>query len=322
MKLRSEIEIKPFEREIDYSSRLFMIGSCFAASIGERMLRAKFGVAVNPTGTLFNPLSICATLDRLHRGEGISAEQMQEGDLGWYHYDFHSSLNGESREVAVVRINEAITESGERLRAADCVVITLGTAWVYERDGELVANCHKEPARNFTRRRVSVDEIAERLIETIDGALCDKRVLFTISPIRHLKDGLVENSLSKATLRMAVERVVEARGERVDYFPSFEIMMDDLRDYRFYADDLTHPSQMAVEYIWERFTQAAISPAAREVMQRVERVVRAAEHRPINPRSEAHRRHCEAQLKAIEQIEGVDFEKESRYFSEQLKINL
>lgn len=324
MKLRTEIDIKPYERGIGYSDRLFMIGSCFAQNIGERAVRAKFSATVNPTGTLFNPLSICDTIERLYDTRLVEEAELHEGDQGWYHYDFHSSLNCDSRRATAASINRAIVEGGEALRAASSVVITLGTAWVYSRDGEMgavVANCHKEPARNFTRRRATAHEIAERLTEVIDRCLAGRHIIVTISPIRHLADGLAENSLSKATLRLAVEMVLSQRAE-VRYFPSYEIMMDDLRDYRFYCDDMTHPTPLAVEYIWDRFCEAALSDRARELMPRVMKVVRAAEHRALNPRSEAHRAHCEAQLRAIDQLGEVDFSKESAYFCEQLEINL
>ncbi len=323
MKLRTEIDVKPFERSIDYSDGIFMIGSCFAQNIGERIKRAKFHATINPSGVLFNPLSICNTLQRLWQRHLIESSELEEEDWGWHHFDFHSSLSAPTREATCKRINDSIESASVALREASCVVITLGTAWVYEsvESGRVVANCHKKPACRFLRRRASVEEIAEQLKWVIDGPLRGKHIILTISPIRHVADGLSENSLSKATLRLAVDQILSSC-EGVDYFPSYEILMDDLRDYRFYAADLVHPSELAVDYIWDIFTQTALSERSKELMQRVLRVVKAAEHRPLNPSCEAHRKLCETQLRAIAELKGVDLSEESRYFCEQLEINL
>ncbi len=323
MKLRTEIDLKPFERRIDYTDRLFMMGSCFAQNIGERVIRAKFRAVANPTGVLFNPLSIAQTLERLHTQRFVTAAELREAEWGYFHFDFHSSLSGATREATLEQINAAIVSGGEALREADCVVLTLGTAWVYEEaeSGRVVANCHKQPQRVFRRRRASVAQIVEALSEALRSSLKDKHIILTISPIRHVADGLEENSLSKATLRLAVEQIVGAH-ENVHYFPSYEIMMDDLRDYRFYASDMVHPSAVAVDYIWEIFTQTALSAEAQQLMPQVLRVVRAAEHRAQNPTSEAHRRHCKAQLRAIAELPQLDWSEESRYFCGQLEKKL
>lgn len=323
MKFRTEIDIDRWGRAIGYGDRLFMIGSCFAQSIGEALVRSKFRTAINPMGVLFNPLSVCGAIRRLSAQRHIEMSELREGALGWYHYDFHSSLNGATREEAFDNINEAIDRGGEALRRADWVVVTLGTAWVYHlvESGRVVGNCHREPARNFERRRLSVDAIVEELSAVIEGELSGKRVVLTLSPIRHVADGLAENSLSKATLRLAIEALREAFADRVAYFPAYEIMMDDLRDYRFYASDMVHPSPMAVEYIYGRFCEVAIADEAKALMPSVMRVVKAVEHRPTSPHSEAHRQLCQAQLRAIEQLPEVDFGEEIAYFDGQLKIN-
>lgn len=323
MKLRTEIEITPFNEKIDYTSRIFTIGSCFAQRIGDEMARAKFPTTTNPTGTLFNPMSVCGAIDRLARREFVAADELREGASGWYHFDFHSSFSAPTKEETLKRINHAIEVGHEAIQSADWVVITLGTAWVYRRveGGALVANCHKLQARNFRRERVFVEEVAVRLCETIDKYLVGKNIIFTVSPIRHIADGLSENSLSKATLRLAIDSVVQ-RYENVSYFPSYEIVIDDLRDYRFYAQDMVHPSDLAVEYIWDLFCDAALSQRAMELMPRVQRVIKAMEHRPINPSSDAHKSFCRAQLKAISELSQIDMSEENQYFSEQLKINL
>ncbi len=327
MKLRTEIDIEQFNEKIDYSSRIFTIGSCFAQRIGAAMSRAKFRSTVNPTGTLFNPMSVCSSIERLSTKRFVAEEELREGDLGWYHLDFHSSLSAPTKHQTLQQINHAIERGHEAIRSADWVVITLGTSWVYRsiESGELVANCHKLPARYFRRERISVAEIVERLSKTIDNHLNNKNVILTVSPIRHIADGLSENSLSKATLRLAIDEL-EHTYNNIVYFPSYEILIDDLRDYRFYAQDMVHPSDVAVEYIWELFCEAALSSKAKELMPRVMKVVKAREHRPINPTSDAHKLLCQAQLRAIDQLSQVDMSEEKRYFKEiigeQLKINL
>lgn len=324
MKLRTEIDITPLSEQIEYSNRIFTIGSCFAQSIGEKLERAKFRTTINPTGTLFNPLSICNTIERLCEHRTINSEELREGDLGWYHYDFHSSLNGATPEETTTKINTAIEQGGAALKAAEWVIITLGTAWIYEitDSRQVVANCHKEPARNFTRRRASLNEIVERLNDTIERYLSDKNIILTLSPIRHIADGLSENNLSKSTLRLAIEEVVTRNPQHRFYLPAYEILIDDLRDYRFYSDDMVHPSDVAVTYIWDKFCEAALSPHTKELLTKVMKIVKAAEHRPTNPNSEAHKTLCRAQLRAIETLQEVEFSNESEYFNASLKINL
>ncbi|MDR2894986.1 MAG: GSCFA domain-containing protein [Alistipes sp.] len=174
------------------------------------------------------------------------------------------------------------------LTAADYVLITFGTAWVYEENGRVVANCEKRPAHLFTRRRLGVAEITERFDGLMQGALRNKQAIFTVSPIRHLKDGFEENSLSKAVLRLAIADIVEKYPSRAHYFPAFETLTDDLRDYRFYGPDLAHPSAEAVEYIWEKFAAAAFEPETRDLLPQIEKILRATEHRPFESKAGEH----------------------------------
>ncbi len=321
MKLRTPIDVEPLGQHIEYHDRLFAIGSCFAQRIGDAIRRAKFKIEVNPTGVLFNPLSICATMERFINRGYVSVEELCEGDLGWFHYDMHSSLNGSTAQGCVDAINETIEAAHDAVMNSKWVIITLGTAWVYEliSSGRVVANCHKQPSRIFNRRRVDVEEVVEAL-QRIVNLLPNKEIILTLSPVRHLADGACDNAISKATLRLAIEKC-RASNSNVHYFPAYEIVLDELRDYRFYDDDMAHPSSLAVEYIWERFCQAALSTQSQATLAQVMRVVKAAEHRPYNPRSEAHLRHCEAQLRAIEALSEVDFGEEYEYFNRSLKIN-
>ena len=200
------------------------------------------------------------------------------------------------------------------------MILTLGTAWVYEREGQIVANCHRRPAAEFTRRRLDVEEIVETIAALLEGPLAGKQILLTVSPVRHLGDGLEGNAVSKAALRLAVEELKQSF-RCVDYFPAFEILTDDLRDYRFYADDLVHPAPQAIAYVWEKFVQTALDDRARQLLPEVEAIVAAAAHRPRNPHGEAHRAFCRRQLERIEAIPEVDFQRESTLFRQCIEIN-
>ena len=317
MKFRTEIEIAPLAEGLDHSAKIFALGSCFAERVSERLSRAKFSVTTNPFGVLFNPLSIAAAIERLDDTRTFAVCDIREGRDGFYSFDAHSSLDGKTQTELFGNLNQAVARGSKALHEADWVILTFGTAWVYERDGRVVANCHKQPAAEFTRRRLSVEEIVERFGVLLDGALRSKRVILTVSPVRHLGDGLQENSVSKAILRLAAEELC-CRYEDVSYFPSFEIMMDDLRDYRYYGEDLAHPSKMAVEYVWERFCEYALSQPTRELLPRIEQIVTAAEHRPFNPKSEAHATFCRKMLMRIAELPQVDFTLEKRAFNEYL----
>lgn len=281
-----------------------MIGSCFSEHIAERMLHAGFHVASNPFGIMFNPASIARTIERLTTAQPYSIDDLRLSGERWVSLDFHGDFASRDAEEAIERMNRAVEQGAKVLREADTVVLTLGTAWVYRLNGEVVANCHKLPAQMFSREMMSVDEIVALLGETIQKYLHDKHVVLTVSPVRHVADGLDGNSLSKAMLRVAAARLAE-QFERVEYFPSFEIMNDDLRDYRFYAEDMVHPSSVAVDYIWERWCEWAIAPSAQTAMHEAERLWRAAHHRPNDPESEDHREFCRKMCERIESLSAI-----------------
>ncbi len=322
MKFRTEIEIEPLPRRIDYGSRIMSIGSCFAENMSHRLSQAKFRAELSPAGIVFNPASIAAAIEMFSSRRRISADELLSNGDVWFHHDFHSSLSSTDRQSAAESMQQAVDRGAEMLSRADWVIITLGTAWVYRlrSTGRIVANCHKRPAADFSREMLDCDTAAQLLDRLAEGALAGKNIILTVSPVRHLGDGLQQNSLSKATLRIAAQRCAD-RHDNVVYFPSFEILNDDLRDYRFYADDLTHPSSMAVDYIWERFAEAALSPHAQQLMPRIRSVMTAAAHRPHNPSSAIYKDFCRRQLQIIESMPEIDFDKEKAYFLSMLKIN-
>ena len=218
-------------------------------------------------------------------------------------------------------MQNAVNFGGKALRRAQLIIITLGSAYVWrDRDGEVVANCHQVGAKNFTTELLSLEQIVQNLEEIT--TLTSAKILFTVSPVRHLNDGLEGNSLSKALLRVAIDKIVEKYPDRAGYFPSYEIVMDDLRDYRFYDSDMLHPSPQAVDYIAEKFFDAALSEQAKEQRDRVIQIMQARWHRPLNPRSKAYQSFCQQQLDAIAELKAIDFSEEKSYFEQMLQINL
>jgi hypothetical protein len=317
MKFRTEIEIAPLAEGVGYDAKIFALGSCFAENISERLAKAKFTVTTNPFGVLFNPASIADAIERLNDTRAFGVCDIKAGKDAFFSFDAHSSLDGKTQTEVFANLNRAVAQGSKALHDAEWVILTFGTAWVYEHEGRVVANCHKQPAKEFERRRLSVEEIVERYDALFEGVLRDKKVVLTVSPVRHIGDGLQENSVSKATLRLAVEELV-AKYENAHYFPSYEILIDDLRDYRYYADDLAHPSKMAVDYVWERFCEYALADKAQRLLPQIEQIVSAAEHRPFNPEGEAHKAFCRKMLTKVEALPEIDFSLEKREFERYL----
>lgn len=320
MKFRTEIEPFVSHVRIGYENRILALGSCFAAHMAERLSQRKFHVTASPTGILFNPMSIAATLDSLVSAEPVTREELGYDGENYFNFDFHGDFSAPTVEVALEGMNHARKVGAEALKKADRLLLTFGTAWVYEHEGHVVANCHRQPSSEFVRRRLSVEEITERFEPLIEGPLKGKKLLLSVSPVRHIGDGLAGNAVSKATLRLAVEELC-TRHPQIDYFPAYEILTDDLRDYRFYADDLVHPSLAAVEYVWEKFSESVLTSEAQALQPRIEEIVSAAAHRPRNPHSEAHRRFCRQCLERIEALPQMDFRAEAEYFRQCIEIN-
>lgn len=324
MQFRTITKITPLRQKIAHNNTIFSLGSCFAENIAQKLAERKFRITEAPSGILFNPESIARTLEIYQNNVQLGGQELRLGDEGWFSYDFHSSLSHVEHDTALQQMQDAINLGHRSLQEADVVVITFGTAMVYtlKEQQQVVANCHKQPQQLFSRSMLSVDDIVQRYCPLMEGALRDKLVIFTVSPIRHLSDGLEDNSLSKATLRLAIDALIK-RYANAEYFPSYEILCDELRDYRFYAEDMIHPSKVAVEYIWERFEEFAFSAATIDLVKRIKRIAEAVAHRPLRPETEAHRRFC---LKMIGEIaamecasEGLEFSAEKRFFKDFLR---
>ena len=262
MKLQTIVDIKPSEWKIGYEDKILMVGSCFSDEIGALMQQRGLQVTCNPFGILYNPISIA---NALNLQSPIFNLQFHDGL--WHSMAHHGAFSRSTEQETRAAVAESIESMQRALNEATVVIVTFGTAWVYEMNGEVIGNCHKLPESCFTRRRLSVEEIVAAW-QPIIAQYPDKHWLFTVSPIRHIKDGLHENQLSKATLLQAVEQMVNGKWTNgtLQYFPSYEILLDELRDYRFFADDLVHPSSMAVNYIWERFADSFCTPQTRNEM--------------------------------------------------------
>ena len=277
MKLYTSVDIAASEKKIRYSDKILLLGSCFADNIGAKFEEHYFQTTINPYGTLYNPASIalsitdsrCPTADtRIIHHNGL-----------WHSMMHHGTFSGVDKKEVMARCEQSREQLQGALNEASTIVVTFGTAWVYEMNGEVVANCHKLPANRFTRRCLTVDEIVE-MWQPIVGSMPDKHWIFTVSPIRQVKDGLHANQVSKAILLQAVDEL------RQSYFPSYEIMMDELRDYRFYAEDMVHPSQVAVDYIWQRFVDTYMSTDTQAEMRILHQLWRDCHHRLLHPDSE------------------------------------
>ncbi len=280
---------------ITHADAILLLGSCFADNMGSRFETAAFDVLHNPFGVLYNPLSMAVCLRHCleHRAIGESDLVFQQGQ--WHSWLHHGSFSGSTPAACLAQCNEAVSRAHTFLSRCSTLIVTFGSAFVYRHrgTGSVVGNCHKVPQQQFVKSLVTVDEIVSEWQQVIFGLPSHiKQIVFTVSPIRHWADGAHGNQLSKATLLMAVERLVGHRaGHTIAYFPAYEIMMDELRDYRYYADDLLHPSALAERIIWQRFSQAYMSEATRQLADKAEQLHRMERHRPFFPDSEEYRKH-------------------------------
>ena len=286
LKLQTPVETCKSKVSISQNDRIFILGSCFADNIGQKMADLGFDACVNPFGTIYNPVSVSNCIARLSSGIPFSKDEcvpMGAGAGLVCSFSHHTSFARRTEEEFLKVANASLEEASRRWNAATKVIITLGTAWIYEysRTGETVSNCLKIDAKEFTRRRLSVRETSLPLMNML-ARHPDKEFIFTVSPIRHLKDGAHGNQLSKGTLLLALEEVMAKFPERCDYFPAYEIVLDELRDYRFYAPDMIHPSAQAVDYIWSRFVDFAVPKQEFGELKKGRQEWLRAQHRPIH----------------------------------------
>lgn len=321
MEFRLEYNPVSPEKKIDIREKILLIGSCFTEHMYEQLSHHKFSVLQNPNGTLFNPISIFKAIDSY-----ISLETPGKNDLFfqnglWNDWNFHSSLSHEQQSLALKGMCDRVEHANEFLKETDWLFLTLGSAFVYHnKQNEIVANCHKVPSTQFVKRLLEPIEIIEAfrsLYERLKTFNKRINIIFTISPVRHLRDGFVENNRSKSILIHAVDKITREFPDCL-YFPAYELVIDDLRDYRFYAEDMVHPNYLATKYVWEKFSSSFINGKSREVMKEIEQLNLAMTHKPMHPNSAEHQKFISKSKNMAISLSGrfpeINFSKEIDHF--------
>lgn len=280
------INISPSEKKINHNSKLITLGSCFSEHIGKKFANACFVVESNPFGVLFNPVSIKNSLVDLLDEKKYTQEDLFTNNSLWNSFSHSTLFSSVDQDICLQNINTRLDVAAAMLKEVDFILITFGTAWVYElkEEGRVVANCHKLPAEKFIRRRLSVEDIVNDysdLLMKIKAINPKTEVIFTVSPVRHWKDGAHENNISKGILHLAIDNLIK-QFDNLHYFPAFEIQLDELRDYRYYTEDMLHPSEQAVKYIWERFSSTYFSGETININKQIDKFRNLLNHRIIN----------------------------------------
>ena len=301
-----EIHKSPFN--ISYKDRMMFLGSCFAGQTGMKMKDYGWNACVNPFGVIYNPFSVASVCNRLRKPELFVESDLFEYNGLYHSLMHHGKFSGTSAANVLTEINSELTVAADCFCKITCLLITFGTAYVYrlKGDGRTIANCHKLPAAHFERALLTVDQIVDEWSATLDKIFAvnaSVKVIFTVSPIRHWKDGAHGNQLSKSILLLSEQTLIEKYDGRVFYFPAYELMMDELRDYRFYTDDMLHPSNAAIDYIWERFCDTYMDAVTKEDLKEVESIHRDVLHRPFHPSSDPYKQFLIQTLNKIKRLQ-------------------
>jgi hypothetical protein len=323
---RTVLNVVKSNDEIAHQNKLLSMGSCFSENIGERLLDYKFSVIVNPYGILFNPIAIAQSLRQIIDYRKFSESDIFYYNQRWQSFFHHGRFANVDKKTCLNDINTGIKQTHQHIQNLDYLMLTLGTAnvFVHKKSNQIVANCHKVPSSEFERKRLAINEITadfEPIFNQLKTINPNLKIIFTVSPVRHIRDGLVENQRSKATLLLAVDELVKEY-DFVSYFPAYELVLDDLRDYRFFKDDMIHPSKLAIDYVWDYFKKTYFSEKTSELNRQIDRLIQAKNHRPFEERSESHQKSIQNQIQKIRQLEKqfsfLNFEKELNWFSEKL----
>lgn len=311
---------------LTHADQLLLSGSCFTEHIGARLASGKFTTLVNPNGIVYNPVSIARSLASTAGVNAGAEEAIFKHNGLWHSWEHHGAFSKPGEQETLDGIRKARQETADYLQKTNYILLTLGTADVFtlRETGRVVANCHKAPASWFAQRRLSVAETVHALREVltfIKTRLPEMQVILTVSPVRHLRGGFVENQRSKAVLVLACAELCE-QFDFIHYFPAYELLLDDLRDYRFYAADMIHPNEQAIDYIWQYFSEMYFTAETRALLEQIGKVITAARHRPFHPDTEEHRAFAKAQLEQIAQLERrgllINFEEERAIFNQQM----
>jgi len=333
MKFHASFDIKKINTPIHQQNQLFLMGSCFTENIGEKFRKHKFQVLENPNGILFNPVSVVEAIESYINPIEFKAANLFFLNDAWHSWNHHSRFSGITIEESLQKINTSRIQANAYLKSADYLMITLGSAWVYLLTEKaenatlqtVAANNHKAPADWFSKKLMTVNDtvsIFEKLISELKNFNPSLKIIFTISPVRHLREGVIENNRSKAVLIQSVHALVD-QFNHLYYFPAYEIVLDDLRDYRFYAEDLVHPNYQATQYVWEKLITACIDEQTQLLMKEIADINLAYQHKPFNEQSAAHKKFLELYLlkttQLLEQYPYLDLNKEIAYFTTGVK---
>lgn len=321
---RTRVDVQPYPFAIGYNSPTLFCGSCFTENVGSKMFERKMPVSVNPFGVVYNPISVKLVIESILRAKPFVETDLNFHNGLWFSYLHHTSYSSHSKEKCLESINADLFKASEFVKGMKYLLITFGTARVYylKENNQPVANCHKIPAKQFENRLMSVEEIVKNwsvLMDDLLKRIPELKIIFTISPVRHWKDGAVGNQQSKSILNVAVHELISKYPNSAFYFPAYEILMDDLRDYRYYADDMLHPSKVAVDYVWEKFKGSLIESKAIALIGGIEQIISAVNHKPFNPNTPEHRTFVVNILNQINQIKrsipAANFTTEENFLS-------
>jgi hypothetical protein len=322
MELRRELFIKDFKEQLEISDKVMLSGSCFTEHLGARFRQYHFPTIQNPNGIIFNPVSISKSITSYISNRKYTSADIFFNREWWTSWDHHTSFSHSDPEQLLQMINRSQQEAHDFLKTADWLIITLGSAFVYQlENGEVVANCHKVPADKFRKKLMHPEDVLSVLDNMIHRLFMYNeklRIIFTISPVRHLRDGFIENNRSKAMLIQTVHHLVD-KFQGLYYFPAYELVIDDLRDYRFYAEDMVHPNYLATDYVWEKFCEACITKSSRDIMKEINQVNAAKAHKPFQPESMAHKVFLQNNLDKVlalqEKYPYINFTDDINFFS-------
>jgi len=319
---RTKLSIQASDNHLSHQSLCWSVGSCFAENIGQRLLDDQFSLVLNPTGIIYNPISIAQTLEFVLTGSPLTQSDLFEHEGRWHSFQHHGSFSHTNPDQCLSQINQRLAHAHADLTQLDTVLLTLGTAQGVRAiaSGKVVANCHRLPNQQFERERLSPKQIVSALspvLQKLKAAAPKTEVLLTVSPVRYLRDGLIASNRSKASLLLAVDALTEQL-DFVSYFPAYELVMDDLRDYRFFDTDMAHPSPTAIDYVYERFQQTYMSDKTLQLTAQLRQLKQAMAHRPVDPASAQHHQFKAQQRAKLEELGSqhpyLDLKEEMEYF--------
>ena len=326
MQFRTTFQIQSSDFKLNHQHKILTIGSCFSDEIGKRLTDLKFDGLINPFGVIFNSHSIQNLIERSIQKKYFTIADVHQNGEEFFCFDVHSSFNALTKEAVLEELNLTLDQVHDYILSCDVLMITLGTSWIYEwkTSNQVVANCHKVDAKQFEKRLLTTEEnlkSLELIVSDLKNINPTIRIITTVSPVRHTKDGMIENNVSKARLLDALYQL-SLQNNQVEYFPSYELVLDDLRDYRFFKEDLIHPSKQAVDYIWEKFSETYFEQSTQTIIQKINKVISAINHRPFNEESDNHQQFLVKTIALMNELEKgnqLDFSAEKELLKSKIK---